>query len=303
MSTDDIRALEDVLTGEADDWVKVRKEVVNRSLDLNTWQNRDGHTMLQLGVFQCHFDVVQFLLERRASPNSMGGAGKAQLPLVAAVYNHSANMVNRLLAFKADPLKEDGYRETALAVAYKECPGFAESVARPFPTLEQERGLWHFKSIEHAGRWNVVKLLEEARLGAVPALPSPLEVPRSAEVSTPLPQQTRGSPAGGGAVCSLCARPGALLRCGHCHGPTYCDRECQQQHWRQSHSKQCNKAARVEVRSTRSRCGSDACRCLRRSSRHGSARWLRSALCETMSSNFWIPVAFLGLSSVRAMWR
>lgn len=48
------------------------------------------------------------------------------------------------------------------------------------------------------------------------------------------------------AVCQLLAQK----RCGHCGGPWYCSRECQQQHWRE-HKKECKLAAMSKNASAR----------------------------------------------------
>lgn len=272
--------------------------------------------MLQLSVFQCHLDVVQFLLESGAQPDGIGSAQcRAQSPLVAAVYSHSANMVSRLLAFDADPLLKDGYGDSPLDVAHRECPEFRDSVRRPLPTVEQERKGWHLDTIEHAARWNVVNLLEEAKLGARPAKPPPLkdevtEVARNQETSPgsdvrPTAQTRSAAADKASCRCTQCGMAGARLRCANCHGPVYCDRKCQLQHWRQGHDKQCmpHLAKGALGRRLWSRC----CAACRRSHKPGEGRsvWSHQALWRIWPLRhweMWLPALFLGFSGIRAFW-
>ena len=43
-------------------------------------------------------------------------------------------------------------------------------------------------------------------------------------------------------ICGACRSPGALTRCGRCKKVSYCDRECQAEHWKVSHRTNCIKA-------------------------------------------------------------
>jgi hypothetical protein len=51
-----------------------------------------------------------------------------------------------------------------------------------------------------------------------------------------------------GPNCPVCFAPGCTLMCGQCKKQKYCSKECQVQHWRQKHKKECQPESKtVEI--------------------------------------------------------
>jgi hypothetical protein len=139
-------------------------ENVRQLLDSGADVNQGGGTLLRLAAEAGHAEIAKMLVEKGADVNAKTATGGTPL-MVAAAFGH-ADVVKVLLPKVTDINATDVEGETALYMAVAENHVDVVRVliaAGADPAVGQ---VWTIP--ERAGRWEMTKMLREAKPGQVP---------------------------------------------------------------------------------------------------------------------------------------